>query len=68
MTRSAILFKPNVVHVILLNVWEQVFAKFGSVAFAIDGNASSLLPFEEEKANDAAKPKHAPNYQTISLF
>ena len=37
----AVLLKPNVVHVILFNVWKQKFVEHGTVTLAIDRNGGS---------------------------
>ena len=59
--RSAVLLKPNVVNILLLNFWEQKFVQHGPITIKIDCNGISLLIFEEEWLNYAPGPKFAPN-------
>ena len=48
-----VLLKPNVVHIILFNFWNQKHVKHGTVTLAIDRNGGSLPIFEEKWPNDA---------------
>ena len=51
--RSAVLFKPNVVNILLFNFCEQKFVQHGPIKIAIDSNGLFLLIFEEKWPNYA---------------
>ena len=59
--RSAVLLKPNVANILLLNFCAQKFIQHGPITIAIDCNGHSLLIFEEKWPNYASGPKSAPN-------
>ena len=60
-----VLLRPNVVHVILFNFWEQRFVEYGTITLAINRNGGSLLIFEEKWSNDATVTKSAPNSHSL---
>ena len=57
MARSAVLLKPNVANILLLNFCEQNFVQHGPITIAIDYNGLSWLIFEEKWPNYASGPK-----------
>ena len=61
MLRSAVLLKPNVANILLINFCEQKFFQHGPITIAIDCNGLSLLIFEEKWPNYASAPKSAAN-------
>ena len=61
MACSVVLLKPNVVNILLFNLYEQKFLLHGPTRIAIDCNGLSLLICEEKWRNYASKPKSAPN-------
>ena len=61
MAHSAVLLKPNVANILLLNFSEQNFVQHGPITIVIDCNGLSLLIFEEKWSNYASGPKSAPN-------
>ena len=60
-TCSAVLLKPNVAGILLLNFCEQKFIQHGPIKIAIVCNGLSLFIFEETWHNYASEPKSAPN-------
>ena len=59
--RNAVLLKPNVANILLLNFCEEKFIQHSPITFAIDCNGLYLLIFEEKWPNYAFGPKSAPN-------
>ena len=67
MARSAVLLKPNVANILLLNFCEQKFVEHGPITIAINCRGLSLLNFEEKWPNYASEPKFAPNSNSFCL-
>ena len=65
MASSAVLLKPNVFNILLLNFCEQKFLQHGPITIAIDCNALSLLIFVEKCLNYASGPKSAANSDSV---
>ena len=57
-----VLFKPNVVQVILFNFWEQKFVEHGTLTLAIERNGGSLFIFER---NGPVMPPYQNTHQSL---